>query len=424
MKNILIFIPFLLFGITACEKYDESIEAPMVSLSYSPLHPKSGDTVTVTISTNAEYLTVFSGDSAHDFNKSRINAIMEHNWDSFNDTCYRKNFAPAGYNCTWNRYFKDYNTLEDVKKDFEFFGAVSNIELGVYGDKFPEAFLNVKYPDKNQLKFTITDRRIPSGIIFKPHIYLFGGTINQPGFSIFETRFVSNDEDRLVRKTGSNVWIPAYFDITTHNNETLKDSTFYAQIYNFMTTQTNDILSARPSEGFYKLSDFFSGFPYLDSLINMAPEKIEIAQIKMYMNGRCTLQQGNYSYDLDGDGIQESYNVPLNPETGLPANESDYNNYSGFQGDVYLSYLEVGTDEYEPWHTGVSLGSTYSMTGIQTVYKYVYNQAGNYTFTAVGTTVGRKNVQNIDYSNSRGNSLDDYNTKRTKSQFTITVGSN
>ncbi|MCE5174509.1 MAG: hypothetical protein ABFC90_04645 [Bacteroidales bacterium] len=422
MKKILIYIPLLLIGITACEKFDQDIEAPQVSVSYFPEIPKVGDTVTVTISTNAEYLTIFTGDSNHEFSKSRIKAIMENNWESFYDTCYKKNLAPEGYACTWNRYFKDYKTIADVNKDFEFFGAISNIELGVYGDKFPEALLNVKYPDKNQLKFTVTDRRIPSGFIFKPHIYLFGGKANQPGLSIFETRFVSCDIDRAIRKKGANVMIPAYFDITAHNNETLKDSTFYGQLSYFRTFQTNDILSARPTEGYYNFSDFYAGFSYLNDYMNNNPEKIEMSNVKVYVNGRSTLDLGNYNYDLDGDGTLESYSAQLDPSTGLPVNENDYNKYEGFQGDVYLSYLEVGTNEYEPWNTGVSLGSTYSMTGIQKVYKYVYTKSGSFTITAVGTTVGRKNVEDIDYSKSRGNSLDDYDTKRSKSEITINVG--
>jgi hypothetical protein len=156
--------------------------------------------------------------------------------------------------------------------------------------------------------------------------------------------------------------------------------------------------------------------------MNNNPEKIEMSNVKVYVNGRSTLDLGNYNYDLDGDGTLESYSAQLDPSTGLPVNENDYNKYEGFQGDVYLSYLEVGTNEYEPWNTGVSLGSTYSMTGIQKVYKYVYTKSGSFTITAVGTTVGRKNVEDIDYSKSRGNSLDDYDTKRSKSEITINVG--
>jgi hypothetical protein len=313
MKNLLIFISFIFVGLTACQKYDANLETPDVSISYSPENPKVGDVVTITLSTNAEYLTIFTGDEKRDFSKSRIKAIMENNWESFYDSCYRKNLAPTGYNSIWNRYFKDYKTMDDVKKDFTFFGAISNIELGVYGDKFPQALLNVKYPDKNQLKFTVTDRRIPSGFIFDPNIYLFGGKSNNPGFSIFETRFVSVSEDKSIRKLGGNVNIPAFFELTVHNNETNKDATFYRQQYNFRTFQTDDILSGRPTEGYYNFSEYYEGIPYLQNYLNNAPEKIRMAKVKVYVTGRPTLNEGAYSYDLNGDGIMEKYEVVLDP---------------------------------------------------------------------------------------------------------------
>lgn len=417
----MIFISFISVGLTACQKYDANIETPKVTISYSPLNPKVGDAVTITLSTNAEYLTVFSGDSTHEFSKSRIKAIMENDWNSFYDSCYRTNLAPTGYNTIWNRYFKDYKTIEDVKKDFTFFGAISNIELGVYGDKFPQALLNVKYPDKNQLKFTVTDRRIPSGFIYNPGIYLFGGKSNNPCFSIFETRFVSVNEDKAIRKAGNNFVIPAFFELTIHNNDTNKDTAFYKQVYYFRSFETDDILSARPTEGFYNFSDFYDGTPYLKDYLNNAPEKIKMSQVKVYVTGRSTLDAGTYSYDLNGDGVMESYNAELDPATGLPIKETDYAKYNAFQGDVYLSYIEMGTQEYEPWSLGVNLGSVYAMTGIQKTFTYTYTKSGTYNITAVATNVGRKDVENIDYSNFRGNSLDDYDTKRSKAEVIIKV---
>jgi hypothetical protein len=422
MKNILIFILLVFIGLTACQKYDKTIEIPGVTVSYSPANPKVGDVVTVTLTTNGEYLSVFTGDATHEFAKSRIKAIMENDWNSFYDSCYRTNLAPKGYNCTWSRYFKDYKTVEDVKKDFTFFGAISNIEVGVYGDNFPQALLNVKYPNQNQLKFTVTDRRIPSGFIFNPHIYLFGGKNNNPSFSIFETRFVSVPADKAIRKAATNVMIPAFFEVTVHNNDTKKDTTFYKQQYNFRTFQTDDILSGRPTEGFYNFSEYYDGIPYLQNYMNNAPEKIEMSKVKCYVTGRPTLNTGTYSYDLNGDGVKEFYEAQLDPATGLPVNAADYSKYGAFQGDVYLSYIEMGTNEYEPWNTGVTLGSVYSMTGIQTTYKYTYTKSGTFKITAVAANVGRKKVEDINYTNYRGNSLDDYDTKRNKAEVSITIG--
>ena len=77
----------------------------------------------------------------------------------------------------------------------------------------------------------------------------------------------------------------------------------------------------------------------------------------------------------------------------FPVHEADYTKYKGFQGDVYLSFIEMGTDEYEPWNTGVSLGSVYTTGGIQKTYKYIYTGAGDFTITAVATNVGDKDYK-------------------------------
>lgn len=414
-------IVVFLSTVLACEKHDEGIDAPKVSVTYSPENPKVGDTVTVSFSTNAEYLTVFTGDAGHEFKKSRIKAIMENDWESFSDTVYRAPLAPSGLASTWNRYLKDYQSLEEVSQDFEFFGAIENIELGVYGDDFPEALFNTTYPDKNQLKFTITDRRIPSGVIIKPNIHLFGGPANQPAFSIFETRFVSSDEDKAVRGSSANSFIPAYFDVRTLDLETGKDTVISGRLREYRTFMTNDPLSARPTEGFYPFSNFYNGNNYLRFFLESAPERLVMTELTMYMNGRATENEGNFWYDLDGDGELESYDILLDPNTGLPLNESDYTRYRGFQGDVYISYINLGTNEYEPWSLGETLRSVYHPQGIQKEYKYVYNEAGTFTITAVATNTGQKQYNGNNYKDSREYSLNDYEAKRSISEITITV---
>ena len=46
--------------------------------------------------------------------------------------------------------------------------------------------------------------------------------------------------------------------------------------------------------------------------------------------------------------------------TGLPVHEADYTKYKGFQGKyVHLSFIEMGTDGYEPWNTGCFIRSLY-----------------------------------------------------------------
>lgn len=144
----------------------------------------------------------------------------------------------------------------------------------------------------------------------------------------------------------------------------------------------------------------------------------------MCVNGRSTFVAADdspYKYDLDGDGVLESYECELDPATGLPVHEADYTKYKGFQGDVYLSFIEMGTDEYEPWNTGVSLGSVYTTGGIQKTYKYIYTGAGDFTITAVATNVGDKDYKGIDYSEERSNSLDDYSHKRALSSVKVSV---
>ena len=186
-------------SLVSCEKFGADVETPSVSISVSPENPKVGEEVTVTINTDAQYLTLFTGDEGKNFERSRIKAIMEHDWDSFYEECYRVSYAKNGEKTLFYKYFKDYQSIEDVKKDFEFFGAIDNIQLVPYkkGD-FPEALMEMSYIGTNQLKFTVTDRRIPSGIRMKPNIHIFGGLANQPGNTIIESRFVACDADRAL----------------------------------------------------------------------------------------------------------------------------------------------------------------------------------------------------------------------------------
>mgnify|MGYP002233400075 CR=1 FL=1 len=46
----------------SCEKFGSDVETPSVQVTVSPENPKVGDEVTITISTNAQYLSLFTGD--------------------------------------------------------------------------------------------------------------------------------------------------------------------------------------------------------------------------------------------------------------------------------------------------------------------------------------------------------------------------
>lgn len=421
---------FLIITFVSCEKYGSDVTAPSLRITYSPENPKVGEEVTITIETNGQYLSLFTGDANKMYERSRIKAIIENDWETFYQTGYRVPYAKEGQKTLFYKYFKDYKSIEDVKRDFEFFGAIDNIELVEYkkGD-FPEALLEMSYVGTNQLKFTVTDRRIPSGIRMKPNIYLFGGLDNQPGNTVIESRFVACDDDRAIRKYSNDPWVAAYFGLHTEQLEDFED---YPKAYEYYTLrqersygayQTNDPLSRRPTEGFYKLGEMYNGDNYLRKFLDHG-EKLVLRQVDMYVNGRCTYGGAGdspYQYDLDGDGVLESYQCELDPATGLPVNEADYAKYRGFQGDVYLSFIEMGTDEYEPWHTGVSLGSIYTQGGMKKTYKYIYDESGEFNITAIATNVGDKNHGGIDYSEERSNSLDDYDHKRAVSSVKISV---
>lgn len=108
------------------------MEAPSVQVTVSPENPKVGDEVTITISTDAQYLSLFTGDEGKMFERSRIKAIMENDWNSFYEKGYRVSYAKNGEKTLFYKYFKNYQTVEEVKKDFEFFGAIENIQLIPY----------------------------------------------------------------------------------------------------------------------------------------------------------------------------------------------------------------------------------------------------------------------------------------------------
>jgi len=418
-----------LLSFVSCEKYGENISTPKVSVTVSPENPKVGDEVTITITTDGQYLSLYTGDDGHQFERSRIKAIMEHDWESFSQECYRVPYAKNGEKTLFYCYFKDYKSIEEVKRDFEFFGAIDNIQLVPYnkGD-FPEALMEMSYIGTNQLKFTITDRRIPSGIKFKPNIHFFGGAANQSGNTIIESRFVACAEDRALRKYTNEPWIPVRWGIYT---EQLADHEGYPAGYQhyclrsegrFAAFQTNDPLSRRPTEGFYKFSIIYEE-DYLRKFFEKDGEKLVLRQVDLYMNGELTEgadSSSPWAYDFDGKGVKY-YQCELNPATGLPVRENDYPRYRGFQGDVYMSFIEAGTDKYEPWHDGVSLGSVYTTGGIRSTYTYTYTEAGAFTISAVATNVGNKNYKGKNYNDKVENSPDDYSQMRAVGEIKITV---
>lgn len=406
------FLGLLFFS---CEKYNMDIESPSVSFTYFPINPKVGDSITFNIDTNADFLSIYTGDSLKKYETSRVKALIENDFETFYDSVYRKNLS-GGLPTKWYRYLKDYSSLSDVEMDFQFYGAIENIDLGVYNN-FPQSLIKATYPDKNVLKFTVSDRTVNSGIIFQPNIYVFGKGMD-PAFSQFEIRFVSSEEDKVVRRVSGNKDIIRELSITIYDVETNEEHTATKSFGNFMTYETDDPMTARTSPGFINIGQFMEQeFDYY--LEN--PEKGYIKEVKFKLNGELA-RKGNQSngfyYDFNGG---EYYREQLDPVTGLPINENDYIHYRGFQGDVYLSWIEFGTDEYEPFSLGKSLGSIYDPKGLNKNYKYAYNKEGEYNVTVVATNTGRKLYSEDGYQTNRRLSYDDYQIKRSISQQKLNI---
>tara|TARA_R110002050_G_scaffold171837_1_gene303943 strand:+ start:9642 stop:10913 length:1272 start_codon:yes stop_codon:yes gene_type:complete len=423
MKNIVKIIGLSIicfFTIISCEKYDVDLPKPSVSFSYSPSNPKVGDTVTFTINTNGEFLSIFTGDAGHAYETSRVKALIENDFETFYDTVYRENLS-GGLPTTWYRYLKDYSSLSEVNEDFELYGAIEDVDLGVYND-FPQSLIQASYPDENVLKFTVADRRVHSGIKFKPNIHIFGKGM-EPAYSQMEIRFVSSEEDKEIRRKSNVKDIATWYTVTVHDIESNTDTTASRPIFAYRTYETDDLITARTSDGFIQFGQMMeSHFKYwLDN-----PEKGYVKEVDMRLTGQLA-RPGNanntnhHYYDFNGG---EYYIEELNPTTGLPVKESDYRQYKGFQGDIYLSWIEWGTKEYEPFSLGQSLGSVYESDGLQTTFKYVYTESGDFKVTVVATNTGRKQYEGDGYQTTRRFSYNDYDIKRDIYELELNVSGN
>ena len=101
-------------SLVSCEKFGAEVETLSVSISVSPQNLIVVEEVTVYIFTDVQYLTLFTGDEGKKFERSRVKAIMEHDWDSFYEECYRVSYAKNGEKTLFYKYFKDYQSIEEV----------------------------------------------------------------------------------------------------------------------------------------------------------------------------------------------------------------------------------------------------------------------------------------------------------------------
>lgn len=133
-----------------CEKFGVDVEILFVSIFVFFENLKVGEEVMVMINIDVQYLIFFMGDEGKNFECLCIKVIMEYDWDSFYEECYWVFYVKNGEKILFYKYFKDYQSIEDVKKDFEFFGVIDNIQLVFYkkGD-FLEVLMEMSYIGMN-----------------------------------------------------------------------------------------------------------------------------------------------------------------------------------------------------------------------------------------------------------------------------------
>ncbi len=443
MKNIiyLLMIAWCItfFSCTNDEFYNDKTTKPSISVSFTPENPKVGDTVVFTITGDADYVSIFSGDSLHEYNYSKVKSEIEYGIDIFNDTVFKRRTSLE--NSVYRVYFEDYDSVEDVKNDFSFFGAIdeNSIELGEFDP--PKTSLVASSRPK-QLKFTIKDRRIPSGFSFKPNIHLFNWLM------YIEMRLVPDDTDYQVRFGASN-----------RDNREITAG-WRTHFYDVEEEQTYVAGTNPASFGDYQKAGFYPGYELLpDADPNFDPNgflndwwfhcsktydamvppngslpggKREFWDIKgrhaakinpncnyvekpeRALISQCDVLIGGSTYKL----WEAADNYPITSE-GIPANEANYGSLMNFQGDVYLTSIEWGWHTYAPYDEGVNLGSVYSDQ--KETFSYVYSKPGEFKVNVVATNTGLKNYTGNGYQDQRNYSASEYGVERAVKEVSINV---
>ncbi|MCF0175225.1 MAG: hypothetical protein HUJ94_00140 [Bacteroidales bacterium] len=404
-KYIFIGLIAALFFTSSCSKWESDVKAPKVSISVSPTNPKVGDVVTVTVTTDAEYLSIFTGDKGHDFENSQVKYQMQYGDAVFKEKVLSEQLSLEG--ATWKRTMADYATLEDLKKDFEFFGAVDNIQLGEFERP---ACSQIDMSHKKVLKFSITDRQTISGIIFHPDVHLYNWDI------FYEMRLVPCQEDSVARFVGrTNREVHALWNMTlkclADGKETVCSGDYWngsgpwCWDYYFYIYPTYEPVFPPRNDGsfceFYSVRDRIKnqnpyGFAH--------PDEYVASEMKIGFGWPRQPWENGPDYVLD--------------EKGFPAN---LGNYHGFQGDVYISSIQWGQDVYSPYDQGVSLGSEYTGLGITRTYEYIYTEGGEYNIVAVATNVGRKQYSGDGYKTERSSYDSEYIKYRSTDSVKINV---
>ncbi|MBB6463654.1 DUF5017 domain-containing protein [Flammeovirga kamogawensis] len=436
----------------SCEEYDfDNISTPHVSVTYSPSNPSIGDVVTFTVEGDADFVTIFTGDSTQEYKYSKVRAEMEYGRDAFEDTVFRRRTSTD--DAVYKTFFKDYNTVEEVLEDFKFFGAIEDIELGEFGT--PEGSV-VESSHPKQLKFRIADRRIPSGFTFKPNIRLFNRLM------YLEMRLVPDAEDRFVRfeEGRNNTKVTSAFRL--HFYDRIDDQLYTPGInplsftdYQFRGFYPNfqSLPNADPSfnpNGFlndYTFSCSKSNdamLPPNGKLIGGRREFNDVSNRHMHKihpltaSGLGNNDYSEYSYKSHPERaiVREvdvliggsTYNLWEDPETnysgydeetGFPNNPSDYDRTRNFQGDVYVTSIEWGAHTYLPYDEGISVSNEF--INKQNTFQYIYTGEGEFTVSVVATNVGTKKYSENGYQDNRDYSAAEYEILRSVSEIKLKV---
>ncbi len=184
---------------TSCEelKYDANVEPPSVYINVDNPVADPGDTVFITVDSDAQYLAYYKGDLTHEFELSRTYALWKHGIDAFYDSTYK---IPVTENVTEREwFFYEYSSVSDIEAaGFSFNNCTA--ELGEYEQP---ATSYMPLNSETQLRLNIPRNDQPSQLIISPQdTYIGKNEFGIVGQSIsLELYFVSDETDAALRET-------------------------------------------------------------------------------------------------------------------------------------------------------------------------------------------------------------------------------
>lgn len=373
----------IIVAFTSCEdlKYDANVEEPSVSIIVDNPTAAVGDTVYITVNSDAQYLAYYKGDLGHEFEQSRTYALWQNGIDAFYDSTYKR---PVTENVTEREwFFYEYNSVSDIEAaGFSFSNCTA--ELGEF-EQPSTAYMMLN--NTKQLHLNIPRNDQPAQMIISPtDTYIGKNEYGIPSQTIYlELYFVSDEVDANLRET-SGIIGQCELKVTY----VMKDGQEFSHDDRGATKDNIDINYRTKNPLMYPSGGGTFGADR-NIFRNMSNEQID----------KVILQFGS------GEGIVGG----------------DTTKYYGFSGDVYIVSMRLGDTHYYEWDEGQNLYSDY--VGLQTSeheVKLVYDTPGTYDFWVVGTNVGRKvYTDENNYTNQFGFSSNDYDIKRSYVMSTLTI---